>query len=152
SPGFLKTRGTAPEGRKSRLARILRSSGVVLLSYVNPGLTAGATLFRPSGPLPADYSDSPVRSRLYSSAAPRLLGVLMICLACLTSCGYHVAGKKLHAGKGLTIAVPTFVNRTTAYRIEQNISEAVRQELIRRTRFSVESQETGDVVVTGEVR
>jgi hypothetical protein len=76
----------------------------------------------------------------------------MICLAFATSCGYHVAGKKVDAGKGLTIAVPTFVNRTTAYRIEQNISEAVRQELIRRTRFSVESQETGDVVVTGEVR
>jgi outer membrane lipopolysaccharide assembly protein LptE/RlpB len=76
----------------------------------------------------------------------------VLCLLMLTSCGYHIAGKKLDAGKGLTIAVPTFTNRTTAYRIEQHISEAVRQELIRRTRFSVEPASNGDLVVAGEVK
>jgi hypothetical protein len=76
----------------------------------------------------------------------------VLCFLMLTSCGYRIAGKKLDAGKGLTIAVPTFTNRTTAYRIEQHISEAVRQELIRRTRFEVEPASNGDLVVTGEVK
>ncbi len=49
------------------------------------------------------------------------------------------------------MAVPTFVNRTTGYAIEQHLSEAVRQELVRRTRFSVNSRDNGDVVMTGEV-
>jgi hypothetical protein len=77
---------------------------------------------------------------------------LVVILFATTSCGYRIAGRKLDAGKGLTIAVPTFTNRTTAYRIEQRITEAVRQELVRRTLFSVEPQTTGDVVVSGEVR
>ena len=51
----------------------------------------------------------------------------------------------------MTIAVPTFTNRTTTYRIEQRMTEAVRQELIRRTRFKVVPEETGDVVMAGEV-
>ena len=49
------------------------------------------------------------------------------------------------------MAVPTFINRTTGYRVEQHLSDAVRQELIRRTRFSVQTQESGDLVVNGEV-
>jgi outer membrane lipopolysaccharide assembly protein LptE/RlpB len=86
-----------------------------------------------------------------SDKAGLWLTLLIICLG-LSSCGYHIAGKRLDAGKGLTIAVPTFTNRTTAYRIEQHISEAVRQELIRRTRFTVQPNETGDVVVKGDVK
>jgi hypothetical protein len=85
-------------------------------------------------------------------ASIRWLGVFVTCLIALTSCGYHIAGRRLDAGKGLTIAVPTFANRTTAYRIEQHVSEAVRQELVRRTRFSVQSENTGDVIVRGEVK
>src|ERR1043166_8414043 len=80
--------------------------------------------------------------------APQLLIFMLL----LTSCGYHVAGRRMDAGKGLTIAVPTFTNRTTAYRIEQRVSEALRQELIRRTRFAVQSEDRGDVVVSGEVK
>jgi len=51
----------------------------------------------------------------------------------------------------MTMAVPAFVNRTTTYRIEQRITDAVRQELIKRTRYKVVSEETGDVVMAGEV-
>jgi len=47
--------------------------------------------------------------------------------------------------------VPTFANKTTTYRIEQRVTEAVRQELIRRTRFKVVPQATGDLVMAGEV-
>jgi outer membrane lipopolysaccharide assembly protein LptE/RlpB len=76
---------------------------------------------------------------------------LWAAMAALSSCGYHLAGKALNSGKGQTIAVPTFINRTTGYRIEQQFSEAVRQELIRRTHFSVQSADTGDLVMAGEV-
>ena len=51
----------------------------------------------------------------------------------------------------MTIAVPTFANRTTTYRVEQRITDAVRQELIKRTRYKVVPEETGDVVMAGEV-
>src|SRR5262249_19426515 len=92
-----------------------------------------------------------LRPGLHSFAAPRL-SVFSLFLLLLTSCGYHVAGKRLDAGRGLTIAVPTFTNRTTAYRIEPRMSEPLRQELIRLTRFSVQPEQSGDVVVTGEVK
>jgi len=57
----------------------------------------------------------------------------------------------MNAGKGQTIAVPTFTNTTSTYRIEQRLTEAVRQELIRRTQFSVVPDNQGDVVMAGEV-
>ena len=76
-----------------------------------------------------------------------LLSILS--LAC--GCGYHLAGKSLNAGQGRTLAIPTFVNRTTNYRIEQTLSEAVRREFIRRTRYRVVAENSGDVVLTGEV-
>lgn len=76
---------------------------------------------------------------------------IILLLMSLSGCGYRLAGKKLNNGEGRTIAVPTFSNRTTTYRIEQRLTEAVRRELIRRTRFKVMPSETGDVVVAGEV-
>src|SRR5437867_10033342 len=76
---------------------------------------------------------------------------VLFCSLPLTSCGYHIAGRRLDAGRGATIAVPTFTNKTTGFRIEQRLSEAVRQELIHRTKFRVNSQESADVVMTGEV-
>jgi hypothetical protein len=73
-------------------------------------------------------------------------------LSCLFSgCGYRLANQRLGTGEGRTIAVPTFTNKTTSYRIEQRISEAVRQELIRRTRFRVVSDTAGDLVLAGDV-
>jgi hypothetical protein len=49
------------------------------------------------------------------------------------------------------MAVPTFVNATTNYRIEQRMSEAIRKEFARSTHYKVTSSETGDVVLRGEV-
>jgi hypothetical protein len=51
----------------------------------------------------------------------------------------------------MTIAVPTFTNRTTTYRVEQRITDAVRQEFIKRTHYTVVPDESGDVVMAGEV-
>jgi hypothetical protein len=75
--------------------------------------------------------------------------VLLVLL--LPGCGYRLANKNLNGGQGQTIAVPAFINRTTTYRIEQRIAEAVRQELSRRTRYRVVTDDTGDVVMSGEV-
>jgi hypothetical protein len=69
----------------------------------------------------------------------------------LAGCGYRLANKNLGGGLGQTIAVPTFANRTTTYRIEQRLSEAVRQELVRRTRFKVVPEDNGDFVMAAEV-
>jgi len=70
----------------------------------------------------------------------------------LTSgCGYRLAARKGDIGTGRTLAVPTFVNVTNSYRIEQRLSEAVRQEFARSTHYKVTSENTGDVVVKGEV-
>ena len=79
-------------------------------------------------------------------------GVLALTIGTvLSGCGYRLANKNLGGGQGQTIAVPTFTNKTTTYRIEQRLSEAVRQELSRRTRFRVVPENTGDVVMAGEV-
>ena len=78
---------------------------------------------------------------------------LLLSLFFLSSCGYRLAARKEDLGKGRTIAVPTFANKTRegGYRIEQRISEAVRKELVRKTNYHVTSESAGDVVIAGEV-
>jgi len=68
-----------------------------------------------------------------------------------SACGYRLANKQLNEGAGQTIAVPAFVNKTTTYKIEQRLTEEVRRELIRRTRFKVVADNAGDVLMSGEV-
>jgi hypothetical protein len=81
---------------------------------------------------------------------------IMIKLTCfmllgiLSGCGYRLAGSKVNQGQGRTIAVSTFQNRTTTYRIEQRLTDAVRHELIRKTRYDLVSG-SADVAVAGEV-
>jgi hypothetical protein len=75
----------------------------------------------------------------------------MVLLAAASGCGYRLAARKGDVGAGRTIAVPTFTNSTTSYRIEQGISEALRRELARTTHFKVTSVDSGDLVVNGEV-
>jgi hypothetical protein len=83
----------------------------------------------------------------------RLVGlpVVLALVSAAAGCGYRLAGARSNSGAGQTIAVPTFVNHTTTYRIEQRLSDAVRRELIRSTRFTVLSEPSGDLVVAGEV-
>ena len=81
--------------------------------------------------------------------AASLVVTIAILLTC--SCGYRLAGQKVNNGQGRTIAVPTFSNQSTTYRIEQRLSEAVRLELIRRTGYRVVPDRAGDVVVAGSV-
>jgi sensor domain CHASE-containing protein len=88
-------------------------------------------------------------SSLMSMRAPILIIIWLNLL--LTGCGYRLAGAKMDNGRGQTLAIPTFANGTTIYRLEQRLSEAVRREFVRRTRFEVITQPEGDVVVDGEV-
>jgi outer membrane lipopolysaccharide assembly protein LptE/RlpB len=79
------------------------------------------------------------------------LALVILVSAALAGCGYRLAARKGDVGGGQTIAVPTFVNNTTSYRLEQRMSEAVRKELARTTHYKVSSTDTGDVVLRGEV-
>src|ERR1051325_4314283 len=88
----------------------------------------------------------------YPSNMLRKFTVLCAFTLCFTSCGYRLANRRFNNGVGQTIAVPTFINSTTSYRVEQRLTEAIRRELIQRTRFGVTSENSGDLMVSGEVR
>ena len=81
---------------------------------------------------------------------------LLVCLATtlLTlSCGYHVAGRADTLPDTLkVIAIPTFENATTEFKIEQYMTQAVVREFISRTRYDVVSDETlADATMRGVV-
>jgi len=71
----------------------------------------------------------------------------------LTACGYHVAGRASSLPSGWkTIAVPAFVNRTTHYRIEQRLTQAVIREFLARTSYKiVQNEDSADGILHGEV-
>lgn len=77
--------------------------------------------------------------------------VFVLLLAMLAGCGYRLAARKGDVGAGRTLAVPTFVNSTNSYRLEQRVSEAVRREFARTTHYKVTSADSGDLVMKGEV-
>jgi len=81
-----------------------------------------------------------------------ILCLLAIVLAA-SACGYRVVGRAnaLPAGAH-TIAIPAFTNRTTTYRIEQILTEAVVREFIGRTKYRVVQESDGaDLSLQGEV-
>lgn len=81
------------------------------------------------------------------SAAFLFLAVFLI------GCGYHVAGRASRLPADVkTIAVPAFENRTSRYRIEQRLTEAVVRELLARTSYRVVSDPaTADAVLRGRI-
>jgi hypothetical protein len=79
------------------------------------------------------------------------IGFSFMFILVLGGCGYRLAGGRLGQDDGRTIGVPTFVNSTTTYRVEQRLSEAVRRELVQRTRYSVSPEPSGDAVIMGEI-
>src|ERR1035441_6063339 len=70
-----------------------------------------------------------------------------------SSCGYHVGGTGSRLPPGLkVIAVPALVNRTSRYRVEQRMTEAVVREFLARTRYRIVSTEdSADAVLRGEI-
>jgi outer membrane lipopolysaccharide assembly protein LptE/RlpB len=71
----------------------------------------------------------------------------------LTACGYHVGGTASRLPPGLkVIAVPALENRTSRYRVEQVMTQAVIHEFLARTKYRVVSTEgSADAVLHGEI-
>jgi hypothetical protein len=71
----------------------------------------------------------------------------------LAACGYRVAGTTSHLPPGIkVIAVPTLDNKTTRYRVEQRMTEAVVHEFLARTKYRiVSSQDSADAILYGEI-
>ncbi len=68
-------------------------------------------------------------------------------------CGYSVAGKATAIPEEIrSIAVPPFENSTTEYKIEQYVTQAVKRELLSRTRYAVVNRENdADATLHGSV-
>jgi outer membrane lipopolysaccharide assembly protein LptE/RlpB len=68
-------------------------------------------------------------------------------------CGYHVAGRSNELPKTIhVIAVPTFENKTTTFKIEQKLTAATIHELLAKTTFKViPDANGGDAVLTAKV-
>ena len=84
---------------------------------------------------------------------------LILLLACFAlafnaGCGYRLSG----SGKNLppearTIAIPDFKNNTLRFQVEQFVTQAVREELIRRSKLAlVETIAQADLVLEGQVQ
>lgn len=99
------------------------------------------------------HSGSAARSRPARALYAAALALAAVLAAGLVGCGYHVAGRSNVLPPDVsTIAVPAFVNRTSQYRIEQRLTEAVVSELLARTKYRVVPRpEDGDAVLRGEV-
>lgn len=82
-----------------------------------------------------------------------LSAVFCLLVSSLAGCGYHVAGRgSALPAEWKTLAVPALENRTTRYRIEQRLTEALVRELLARTKYRVVAEETAaDAVLRGEV-
>jgi outer membrane lipopolysaccharide assembly protein LptE/RlpB len=80
--------------------------------------------------------------------------LLLLALLTLTGCGYHTAGKVNTLPTHIKVlAVPTFVNHTHSYRVEQIMTAAVVRELTTRTDFRIVNQEdaAADATLRGDV-
>ena len=76
------------------------------------------------------------------------VSVLLAMLLC-TACGYHTAGKVSTLPTNIhELAVPTFVNDTHAYRIEQRLTASVVQELTTRTQYKIVNHKSDDADAT----
>jgi len=83
--------------------------------------------------------------------------LLLLALGVLTSplsCGYHVAGRGDRLPPDIkTIAVPTFVNQSSKFRIEQKLAAAVTREFVERTKFRITpNPAAADAVLKGTVK
>jgi outer membrane lipopolysaccharide assembly protein LptE/RlpB len=80
----------------------------------------------------------------------------LLALLCLlvSSCGYHTAGHAAQLPDTVrTIAIPSFVNQTQTYKIEQTLTGAVVREMASRTHYHVlnDTSEGADATLHGTV-
>lgn len=71
----------------------------------------------------------------------------------LTGCGYHVGGKADLLPKTVrTIAIPTFGNLTTRYKISDRLGSAISREFLTRTRYQIVADpNNADATLRGSV-
>jgi outer membrane lipopolysaccharide assembly protein LptE/RlpB len=76
----------------------------------------------------------------------------LFCLALLIAgagCGYHTAGHSVQVPENVrTIAVPSFVNETSTYRIEQLLTASVVREFTTRTHYRILNTTSDDADAT----
>src|SRR5690242_19765156 len=73
------------------------------------------------------------------AAAPVVCSILLA-----VACGYHVAGTTTRLPPDIkTIAIPVFANKSTRFRIEQQVAAAVTREFIQRSSFRVTPERSG---------
>jgi outer membrane lipopolysaccharide assembly protein LptE/RlpB len=79
--------------------------------------------------------------------------VSALAAACLAGCGYHVAGHSDMLPKAIhVIAVPTMENKTSTFKIEQQLTAATVHEFLAKTTYKIVSDpDGGDAVLTGKV-
>jgi outer membrane lipopolysaccharide assembly protein LptE/RlpB len=80
--------------------------------------------------------------------------VFLATIITLAGCGYHTAGHATRIPASVrSIAIPTFVNQTQTYRIEQILTRDVVRELIGRTHYQVSNDagQSADAVLKGTV-
>lgn len=78
---------------------------------------------------------------------------LLTAVLAASGCGYRVVGRaNALPPSAHTIAIPAFTNRTTQYRIEQILTQAVIHEFVGRTKYRVIPEaDAADLVLQGEV-
>lgn len=63
---------------------------------------------------------------------------LLFLLVSSGGCGYHLSGKATAIPESIdSIAVPTFINKSAEYRLEQRLTSAVVDELVARTKYRI---------------
>jgi outer membrane lipopolysaccharide assembly protein LptE/RlpB len=103
----------------------------------------GIRKMRPSG----DFATEP-------SIAILCVLPTICCLLFASACGYHVAGQAARIPPDVkTIAVPTFKNLSSTFRIEQQVTAAVTHEMLERTHYNVVANSNdADAVLKGTVK
>jgi len=75
----------------------------------------------------------------------RMAGLIALLCLCCAGCGYHAAGHVVTIPENVrTIAIPSFVNQTQTFKIEQMLTAAVVREFDPRTHYHVLNQENDD--------
>ena len=90
----------------------------------------------------------------FRASRARALVLLVICAALgAAGCGYALAGRGSFLPSYITtIGIPTFVNRTTVFNLETQLTQKVQSEFISRGKYKILSEASGvDAVLTGEV-
>lgn len=79
---------------------------------------------------------------------------LLLLIVFLAACGYQIHSAVGTLPSGIrSLGIPSFVNRTPQYKVEQRLTSAVLREFAARTRVPVSSSTSGvDAVLRGEIR